>query len=376
MRALSIPETELEVPLSPDNERPEPSRYLMLTSGEPQPQVLGRTIDRLHSVATLRGHALKDFDVMRNADLELLVSGQLLDQVARAHFEEREALHRAYFERAYANARSVIGVMWSLRQDFSGLEGSDNLLGACANCMDALEREWTKIKRRTTDHPHRTKGLASGELGVSERPLSLYLEFLGSLSAVAQEGATGGKPKKNVLLVAQRALDGERRARRHRDEQLAVLNRELDAQIMTIASAFDELSRDGLRDLVHRSRYYSEAVQAELRGLKVHPIETWLELDDQIATKAGSVLRFLASVDARLRSHRQRLRQLMEVVETNALILQSEATRENTAQLEAIAQRTLKFHQGLRRLSITLAVSLIGITIMGILNYLTKAPLW
>ena len=63
------------------NQTHRPIRYLFLTKYEPHRRQIGRTVERMSRLGTLRLFALKSYDVIQNADIHIRIRGQELDGI-------------------------------------------------------------------------------------------------------------------------------------------------------------------------------------------------------------------------------------------------------------------------------------------------------
>jgi hypothetical protein len=61
----------------------QPLRYLFLTKGAPNPRQIGKIVDRINALGTMRHYALKDWYTLRNAGEHVRMRGQELDRIIR-----------------------------------------------------------------------------------------------------------------------------------------------------------------------------------------------------------------------------------------------------------------------------------------------------
>jgi hypothetical protein len=61
-----------------------PVRYLLLTKQAPHPRQIGRIVERINAMGTMRLFALKDWAAVRNADPYIRILGQDLDQISES----------------------------------------------------------------------------------------------------------------------------------------------------------------------------------------------------------------------------------------------------------------------------------------------------
>jgi hypothetical protein len=76
----------------------QPVRYLFLTKGQPHRKQIGRIVDRINAMGTIRIYALKDWSVLQNASSHVRMRGQELDQIIRDWTEGRMYIDLQYEE--------------------------------------------------------------------------------------------------------------------------------------------------------------------------------------------------------------------------------------------------------------------------------------
>ena len=190
----------------------EPVRYLLLTKYEPHRRQVGRIIDRINALGTMRLFALKSWAHLRDASEQIRMRGQQLDQVMARWIE----------------ARREINVKYPSPQD------ADKRNYALSHLNELVELHLIEI--------------AAG------------LDALG-------EGAVGGLPYR-----------------------------------------------------IARSRYYAQRFNEMRKTLNVGNIETWTSYD-QFATRGlQPVFDFIEGVGHRLRALRQQLANVMQNIQTSALV--------------------------------------------------------
>lgn len=69
-----------------------PIRYMFLSKGEPNRRQIGRMVERINNIGTLRLFALKDIAIIRMASNTIRMRGQHLDHVTNAWSEARKAV--------------------------------------------------------------------------------------------------------------------------------------------------------------------------------------------------------------------------------------------------------------------------------------------
>ena len=207
----------------------EPVRYLLLTKYEPHRRQLGRIIDRINALGTMRLFALKGWSEIRDSSEHIRMRGQQLDQVMARWIEARREI----------------------------------------NAIDDPDE---------------------------------------------------------------------------RNRTLSALNEVVELHLIEIAAGLDGLGAGAIGGLpyrIARSHYFSQRFAEMTKTLNVGNIETWTSYD-QFATRGlRPVFEFIEGVGDRLRALRQRLTNVMQSIQTSALVSQSEETRKNTRALE-MAQYTAR----------------------------------
>jgi hypothetical protein len=95
-------------PTTEEGDRPAPYRYLFLTAGEPHRKQVGRMVDRVNQLGTLRLFALKNYSIVRDADVHVRLYGQLLDEVMKQGTAKDMELHKAWAAKAAAEAIATL----------------------------------------------------------------------------------------------------------------------------------------------------------------------------------------------------------------------------------------------------------------------------
>ena len=74
----------------------EPVRYLLLTKYKPHRRQLGRIIDRINALGTMRLFALKSYDHIRDASEHIRMRGQELDQIVATWIDARRGIESKF----------------------------------------------------------------------------------------------------------------------------------------------------------------------------------------------------------------------------------------------------------------------------------------
>ena len=93
----------------------------------------------------------------------------------------------------------------------------------------------------------------------------------------------------------------------------------------------------GLHFRINSSRYYMAEFESLLASLNIGNIDTWVAYDQFVTRGLKPAFDFIDGVGTRLLGLRTRLQSVLEGIETSALVIQTSATRSNTAQLRRLA---------------------------------------
>ena len=214
-----------------------PLRYLLLTKGEPHREQIGRIVDRINIMGSMRLIALRDWTIIRDASTQVQLRGLELDTIMSK---------------------------WSV--------GSRKVRGKY--------RRWRWVPVFRTWRRDR------------------------------------------------------------RDERLQRLATDVEQDLIFLSAALDEIgekARHRLHFRINRSRYYITEFESLLESLNIGNIDTWLAYDQFVKRGLKPAFDFIDGVGTRLMGLRNRLQTVLEGIETSALVIQTAATRSNTAQLRRLA---------------------------------------
>jgi hypothetical protein len=263
-----IPAGSLPDGLSYGTQAQEPVHYLLITKGEPHRQQVGRIVDRINAMGTMRLIALRDYNIIRDASSQIQLRGLELDTMMR-----KWSIGRA-----------------KIRAKFEPL----------------------KKEAAARNDPSRVKDLEDGEI----QDLASRVE--------------------NDLIDLSAALD--------------------EVGLKAVS---------GLHFRINRSRYYVAEFESMLASLGIGNIDTWVSYDQFVRRGLKPAFDFIDGVGRRLLSLRARLQTVLEGIETSALVRQSSATRENTAELRNIATAFARLQRLLRGLGLIVALAGLLVTLFG-----------
>ena len=216
-----------------------PIRYLVLSKGEPHRRQMGRIVDRINAMGSMRLIALRDWTIIRDASTHVQLRGLELDTIMRRWSDESTRIREKY-----------------------------------------IDRWWLRLIRN--------------------------------------------------------------RCRDKRDEKLQALATEVERDLIYLSAALDGVgqeARNGFHFRINRSRFYAAEFESLLGTLRIGNIDTWVAYDQFVTRGLKPAFEFIDGVGTRLVGLRTRLQSVLEGIETSALVIQTSATRSNTAQLRRVAAR-------------------------------------
>ena len=146
--------------------------------------------------------------------------------------------------------------------------------------------------------------------------------------------------KKFLHDIQQNLRDGKEL----RDLALAQTNQRAEDDLVKLTHYLDDLGRwtnGGLSYRISRSKFYADLYMDTIKNLRVGNIETWWSIEQFANRGMAPALRSIGVVGERMVRLRDRLQSVKQDIVESSIANQTEATRDNTYQLEAI-QRVLK----------------------------------
>lgn len=244
---------------------PRPMRSLVLTKGEPHEEQIGRLVERLNAVGTMRLFAMKDWITIRNAGTYIQLLGERLDRALSSWSESRAKIDEEY---------------WG---------------------------PWRRLKaadrRKRNRNPLRNDADDAPEDYLDENPFD------------------------DIRKARYRNLRNRYTARLNN----LVLRTETD--LIKLGAALDRIGKGGSGRLlyaINRARYYIEEFDRMSDSLDVGNVDTWVNYSEFVERGIQPVFDLIESTGSRLASLRERLQTVTEMVQTSALIIESEHTSYNT----------------------------------------------
>ena len=260
-----LPESRQAIKASNEDNPGRPLRYLIVTKGEPLREQLGRYVERINSIGTMRLFALRNMSSIRNASVHIEVLGRLLDGALQDWETRRSEIDRKYRIEMDAAKRDLLGSKYDQKNYEETEEDAEKLLKSA------------KIQKIDAHHIRQLTLMIQG----AERRL---IHIGGQLDAIG-EGGSG-----RMLYV------------------------------------------------INRANYFAQEFERMYPTLAIQDVDGWINYKNFVHRGMRPALEFIAATGDRLRSIRARLQTVTETIQTAALIVETEATRENTAALKRIAR--------------------------------------
>lgn len=256
--------------LGPEQRRGASLRYLIVTKGEPLREQMGRFVERINALGTMRLFALRDLSSIRNAGMHIEVLGRMLDGTLQEWESERKRI-------------------------------DDEYVSTKAAIRARLER---RHGRSITENQKLREDLNPRMRGVEE----LHIRQLNSLI------------------------------------------RKTERKVIQIAGHLDMIGEGGSGRMIYainRAVYYMQEFLRLHNTLAVDDIPGWVSYQQFVSRSVQPSFNVISSTGERLRSIRDRIAVVTETIQTAALIVETAATRENTAMLKRIAGSFLLLRFGL-----------------------------
>jgi hypothetical protein len=203
------------------------------------------------------------------------------------------------------------------------------------------------------------------------RETSTHIQLRGQeLDTMMRKWSTGrAKIRKEFEPQKQGKSDNERRLIQDReDTEIQKLADRVENDLIDLSAALDAVGEEadhGLHFRINRSRYYVCEFESLLASLRVGNIDTWVSYDQFVTRGLKPAFDFIDGVGVRLLGLRSRLQSVLEGIETSALVKQSAATRENTAQLRNIADAFARLQRWLKILGLVVTATGLLVTLFG-----------
>jgi hypothetical protein len=308
----------------PGKDLPAPFRYLLLTKGEPDRKQIGRMVDRINSLSTLQLYSFKNWSVLRNANVLIRDYGRRLDNALTSWVRDFNDTFTCHQEAIHTTIRDQIRerfAAWNPSNPLVQLQIPTELLKV--PIMSGGD-ESIESTQRFLDHM---------------RALDQLCENVERAKLTAQSSNVHALDR--LLGLSTSAWLELRRLKSRRDEDLSQVNQQAERQLIAISRLLDDLGRravGGIQYRINRSRYYAETYRKLLESMRCGNIETWWTYDQFANRSVDPVFRLIDGIGQRLEKLRERLRSTMESVQTSAIVNQTEATRDNTYQMENIVR--------------------------------------
>jgi hypothetical protein len=280
-----------------------PFNYLVLTKGEPHREQIGRFVDRINALATNRLFALKNLRSIKNAGMHINLLGRELDGILKYWGDERQAIEDKYY--------------WKLAKIYNP--------GLAKLEKDEFERVAREVKENKI-------------LTERDRDPSLIEQFIdwgkliAKLANIDIEMPRIRGVQKVTEARIQELLDV-------RVQELASLVKRVERRLVEIASSLDSVGTGGsgrLLFVINRSKIHMNEFERMAPSLEIGNIDGWVNYEQFVHRSVLPTFDMIRATGERLVGLRERLQSVTEMIQTSALIVESEATRQNTAILRRI----------------------------------------
>lgn len=264
--SASLPELRPQPDATSGRVTARPLRYLIVTKGEPLREQIGRYVERINSIGTMRLFALRNMAAIRNASVHIEVLGRLLDGTLQDWERNRSVIDDDFRTERRLAKEKVLG-----RRPSFGEEFEEN------------ERDIEKVLR-------------------SDRIQRIETRHIRRLSAMIQH---------------------------------------TEGRLINIGGKLDEIGEGGSGRMLYviaRANYFAAEFDRMYPTLAIRDVDGWINYKNFVDRGMRPAFEFIAATGERLKSIRTRLQTVTETIQTAALIVETEATRENTAALGRIAR--------------------------------------
>jgi hypothetical protein len=279
-----------------------PVNYLVLTKGEPHREQLGRFVERINALATTRLFALKNLRTIKNAGTHIKLLGQELDGVLEYWGEERKRIEEEYY--------------WKL-------------VNIYYPNLDETADNTTKID----------EGKQRG-IFFSDEKKGQILEKIMNLNKVISAALNGHVTIPNIPDLQKVPESRIQRLQDWRVQELASLVKRVERRLVEIGSALDNIGNGGsgrLLFVINRAKVQMEEFERMWPSLEIGNVDGWATYGQFVQRAVLPTFDLIRSTGDRLISLRQRLQSITAMIQTSALIIESEETRSNTAILRRIS---------------------------------------
>ena len=253
-----------------------PLRYLLITKGEPNRRQVGRMVERVNSLETMRLFALKDWAAIRNTSDHVRGLGQDLNTVLTSWMDKRTEIGR----------------------NFRHLEQKEKQAEAIEQRIENSQKKRFSFGKFVTNR--------------SRRRLLL-------------------KKKNEIQVEKDKQIDLLQVENNSAELSLIGISADLDH--------LSKRATGGISYCITRSELHFKKYYAMIDHLDFGNIPTWVSYNSFAERNLRPYSEFISGVGERLRALRQRLQAVTGSVQTAALVNQTSATRSNTAALREIAHQ-------------------------------------
>ncbi len=288
-----------------------PLRYLVVTKGEPQRAQIGRIVERLNALTTARLFAFRRISAIKNASVHIRLIGRSLDGALERWSKERLAVEQFVHQASKSVKTGRIPMITEVVKE-AGQE------------MVTMDEDLPDVDG--ADVPARSRTLTRREVNAILRSVDRIFDPTADLETLKQRYAK--HPPRDLSVV--------------RDDKLKLLAKVIsttESKLIELGQKFDQIGAGGsgrLMYIINRSRYHTEEFKHLWPTLNVGNIDGFVSYETFVRRSVKPSFDYIESTGERLTALRSRLQEITNTIQTSALIMESEATRENTQILTKI----------------------------------------
>ena len=287
-----------------------------MTKFEPHRKQIGRLVERINAMGTMRLFSLKNWAVVRDADVQIRIYGQKLDGSMAAWTKAVRRIDEEFGSRCQSELNEL--------------------------SID-LSAYLTKNEHKIPPYQIAKARVAAAKLTLENAAIALR-DLADIPDAVLMKSLKVVRGKERTWAVEFKkfvyGLDKRWRSlNADWDRKLAEENQLAESRLIAIGIGLDRLGEGaigGIHYRINRARFYSDVFKTLAETLRVKLIETWTSYEQFLTRGLNPAFKFIDDVGKRLASLRERLHGEMQSIQTSAIVNQTEATRDNTVQLENV----------------------------------------
>jgi hypothetical protein len=293
----SPPGSEIGQKLPPYLRTLPPERFLIVTKGEPHRKQIGRFVERLVALETMRAIAFKNLGTIQNAYLHLRTLTVELDDILKQWAKDRQRID---------DKKRLLDEKRRLDNEKRRLDPDSDKIGRLDPTPAKTKRRWPRRWWPRRKHDVYTPPDAS-------------------------------------FTKAHDEIDGE----------LSELNAKYETKLIRIAASLERMGTGGSGHIAHaidEASYYIGEFDRMVPTLEIGNIAGWINYVQFADRGMRPTFNMIKNAGRRLAAAQDRLKSLTDVVQVSALIVQANATRRNTEILREIGRNLNHLNEPLLRI--------------------------